>query len=33
MGKIYRYIRPYLGFICLTLTIKMLGAMAELMIP
>ena len=33
MGKIYRYIRPYLGFICLTLIIKTLGAMAELMIP
>ena len=33
MGKIYRYIRPYVGFICLTLLIKTLGAMAELMIP
>ncbi len=33
MGKIYRYIRPYVGYICLTLLIKTLGAMAELMIP
>ena len=33
MGKIFRYIRPYVGFICLTLLIKMLGAAAELMIP
>ena len=33
MGKIYRYIQPYMGFICLTLLIKTLGAMAELMIP
>ena len=33
MGKLYRYIRPYTGYICLTLLIKTLGAMAELMIP
>ncbi len=33
MAKIFRYIRPYVGYICLTLFIKMLGAAAELMIP
>lgn len=33
MGKIFRYIRPYVGFICLTLTIKTLAAFAELAIP
>lgn len=33
MGKLYRYIRPYVGFICLTLLIKTLGAVAELFIP
>lgn len=33
MGKLYRYIRPYVGYICLTLFIKTMGAMAELMIP
>ena len=33
MKKIYPYIRPYAGFICLTLLIKTAGAMAELMIP
>ena len=33
MGKLYRYIRPYVGFICLTLVIKTLGAVAELFIP
>ncbi len=33
MGKIFRYIKPYVGYICLTLAIKTLGALAELMIP
>lgn len=33
MAKIFRYIRPYVGYILLTLTIKLLGAVAELFIP
>ena len=33
MGKIFPYIKPYVGYICLTLLIKTLGALAELMIP
>ena len=33
MGKLFSYIKPYVGFICLTLLIKTLGAAAELMIP
>lgn len=33
MAKLSRYIRPYMGYICLTLLIKTLGAFAELTIP
>ena len=33
MGKLFRYIRPYVAFICLTMVIKTLGAVAELFIP
>ena len=33
MGKIFHYIKPYVTYICLTLLIKTLGAVAELMIP
>lgn len=33
MRGIYRYIRPYMGYICLTLFIKTAAAMAELLIP
>ena len=33
MAKISRYLRPYLGYILLTMTIKLLGAAMELMIP
>ena len=33
MAKLSRYIRPYVGYICLTLLIKTLGAFAELTIP
>lgn len=33
MKRLYPYIRPYVGYICLTLLIKTLGAMSELWIP
>ena len=33
MGKIAKYIRPYTWFILLTVTIKFMGAMVELLIP
>jgi len=33
MKRLYPYIQPYVGYICLTLLIKTLGAMAELWIP
>lgn len=33
MGGIYRYIKPFIGYICLTLCLKIATAMAELMIP
>lgn len=33
MRRLYPYIKPYIGYICLTLLIKCLGAMAELWIP
>ena len=33
MGKIFSYIRPYVGYICLTLFLKTAGAFAELGIP
>ena len=33
MGQLKRYIRPYYGFIFLTIFIKMLGVVTELMIP
>ena len=33
MGKLYSYIRPYIGYICLTIFIKLCGAVTELMIP
>lgn len=33
MGRIYRYIKPFVGYICLTLGIKTAAAMAELLIP
>ena len=33
MARLERYIRPYWGFIALTVTIKLLGAVLELMIP
>ena len=33
MAGIYRYIKPYLGYICFTLVIKTAASMAELFIP
>ena len=33
MRRLYPYIKPYVGYICLTLLIKTLGALAELWIP
>ena len=33
MGRLQKYIRPYLGYMILTMVIKLLGAVAELMIP
>lgn len=33
MFRLYRYIRPYVAYICLTLLIKTAGAMSELLIP
>ena len=33
MKRLYPYIKPYVGYICLTLLIKTLGALAELWIP
>ena len=33
MRRLYPYIKPYVGYICLTLLIKTLGAMSELWIP
>ena len=33
MSRLRRYLRPYLGYICLTMVIKLLGAGVELMIP
>jgi len=33
MGKLGRYIRPYYGFILLTVFIKLLGAVLELLLP
>ena len=29
MGKLYRYIRPYVGYICLTLFIRHLAVSVE----
>ena len=33
MGKLYKYLKPYVLFILLTVTIKFAGAMVELLIP
>ena len=33
MTRLYPYIKPFVGYICLTLLLKTLGAMAELLIP
>lgn len=33
MGRLQKYIRPYFLYMILTMTIKLLGAYAELMIP
>lgn len=33
MFRLYRYIKPYVSYICLTLLIKTAGAMSELLIP
>ncbi len=33
MGRLQTYIRPYFGFMILTMVIKLLGAVTELMIP
>ena len=33
MGKLKKYLQPYWGFIFLTVLIKLLGAVLELLIP
>ena len=33
MGRLQKYIRPYFGYMALTMFIKLMGAVAELMIP
>ena len=33
MGRLEAYLKPYFGYIALTVTIKFLSAVAELLIP
>ena len=33
MGRLQKYLRPYWGYMLLTMVIKLLGAVTELMIP